>query len=89
MAFTIVDGNEAAGRIAYALSEVIALYPITPASPMGELADALAADETPNRWGTIPEVVEMQSEAGAAGTLHGATTRVRSRRRSPPARVCS
>ena len=75
MAFTIVDGNEAAGRIAYALSEVIALYPITPASPMGELADALAADSTPNRWGTTPEVVEMQSEAGAAGALHGATTR--------------
>ncbi len=75
MAYATVDGNEAAGRVAYALSEVIALYPITPASPMGELADALAADGTPNRWGTVPEVVEMQSEAGAAGALHGATTR--------------
>ena len=75
MAHVIVDGNEAAARVAYALSEVIALYPITPASPMGELADALAADATVNRWGTVPEVVEMQSEAGAAGALHGATTR--------------
>jgi pyruvate-ferredoxin/flavodoxin oxidoreductase len=67
-----VDGNEAAARVAYALSEVVAIYPITPASPMGELADAWSAAGRPNLWGTVPEVVEMQSEAGAAGTLHGA-----------------
>jgi len=67
-----VDGNEAAARVAYALSEVIALYPITPASPMGEHCDDWAAAGVPNRWGVVPEIVEMQSEAGAAGALHGA-----------------
>ncbi len=67
-----IDGNEAAARIAYSLSEVVAIYPITPASPMGELADAWAAAGRPNAWGSVPEVIEMQSEAGAAGTLHGA-----------------
>jgi pyruvate-ferredoxin/flavodoxin oxidoreductase len=67
-----IDGNEAAARVAYALSEVIALYPITPASPMGEHCDDWAAANRPNRWGTVPQVVEMQSEAGAAGALHGA-----------------
>ena len=67
-----IDGNEAAARVAYALSEVVAIYPITPASPMGELADAWAAGGATNLWGSVPEVVEMQSEAGAAGTLHGA-----------------
>jgi pyruvate-ferredoxin/flavodoxin oxidoreductase len=67
-----IDGNEAAARVAYALSEVIAIYPITPASPMGELADAWASAGRPNLWGSVPEVVEMQSEAGAAGALHGA-----------------
>ena len=60
------------GAVAYALSEVIAIYPITPASPMGEHCDDWAAAGRPNLWGTVPEVVEMQSEAGAAGTLHGA-----------------
>ena len=69
---TIVDGNEAAARVAYALSEVIAVYPITPASPMGEHCDDWAALGRPNLWGVVPEVVEMQSEAGAAGALHGA-----------------
>jgi pyruvate-ferredoxin/flavodoxin oxidoreductase len=68
----VVDGNEAAARIAYALSEVMAIYPITPASPMGELADAWAQAGRRNLWGSVPDVVEMQSEAGAAGTLHGA-----------------
>ena len=58
--------------VAYALSEVIAIYPITPASPMGELADAWAHAGRPNLWGVVPEVVEMQSEAGAAGAVHGA-----------------
>src|SRR5688572_8472884 len=67
-----VDGNEAAARVAYAVSEVIALYPITPASPMGEHCDDWAAAHRPNLWGVVPDVVEMQSEAGAAGALHGA-----------------
>jgi len=67
-----VDGNEAAARIAYACSEVIAVYPITPASQMGEHADDWSAAGRPNLWGVVPEVVEMQSEAGAAGALHGA-----------------
>ena len=70
--YACVDGNEAAARVAYALSEVIAIYPITPASPMGEYADDWAAANRPNRWGLTPEVIEMQSEAGAAGALHGA-----------------
>ncbi len=67
-----VDGNEAAARIAHRLSEVIAIYPITPSSPMGELADAWSAARRPNLWGVVPEVIEMQSEGGAAGALHGA-----------------
>jgi pyruvate-ferredoxin/flavodoxin oxidoreductase len=66
------DGNEAAARVAYRLSEVISLYPITPASSMGELSDAWSAAGVPNLWGSVPEVIEMQSEAGAAGTIHGA-----------------
>jgi pyruvate-ferredoxin/flavodoxin oxidoreductase len=72
MPFITVDGNEAAARIAYPLSEVIAIYPITPSSTMGELADAWAAEKRPNLWGAVPTVAEMQSEAGAAGALHGA-----------------
>ncbi len=67
-----VDGNEAAARVAYSFSEVIAIYPITPASPMGEHADDWATLGRPNLWGEVPEIVEMQSEAGAAGALHGA-----------------
>ena len=67
-----VDGNEAAARVAHALSEVIAIYPITPSSPMGELAHAWSATGYPNLWGAVPRVIEMQSEAGAAGALHGA-----------------
>jgi pyruvate-ferredoxin/flavodoxin oxidoreductase len=70
--WTTLDGNEAAARVAHALSEVIAIYPITPASPMGELADAWSAAGRANIWGSVPEVLEMQSEAGAAGALHGA-----------------
>src|SRR5262245_58223927 len=69
-----IDGNEAAARVAYALSEVIAIYPITPSSPMGEWADAWAAEGRRNLWGAVPSVVEMQSEGGAAGALHGALT---------------
>ena len=67
-----MDGNEAAAHVAYRVSEVIGIYPITPASPMGEHADAWSARGTANLWGATPQVVEMQSEGGAAGTLHGA-----------------
>jgi pyruvate-ferredoxin/flavodoxin oxidoreductase len=67
-----VDGNEAAAYIAHKLSEVIAIYPITPSTPMGELADAWSAANRPNLWGTVPQVIEMQSEGGAAGAIHGA-----------------
>ncbi len=67
-----VDGNEAAARVAHRVSEVIAIYPITPASSMGELADAWSHAGKENLWGAVPHVVEMQSEGGAAGTVHGA-----------------
>src|SRR6185436_15795688 len=67
-----IDANEAVARVAYQLSEVIAIYPITPPSAMGESADQWAAQKKPNLWGSIPSVVEMQSEGGAAGALHGA-----------------
>jgi len=67
-----IDGNEAATSVAYRASEVIAIYPITPASAMGELADAWAAKGRPNLWGAVPEVVQLQSEGGAAGAIHGA-----------------
>jgi pyruvate-ferredoxin/flavodoxin oxidoreductase len=68
----VVDGNEATASVAHRLSEVIAIYPITPASPMGELADWWSHGGRTNLWGTVPIVVAMQSEAGAAGTVHGA-----------------
>jgi pyruvate-ferredoxin/flavodoxin oxidoreductase len=67
-----IDGNEAAARVAYKLSEICAIYPITPSSPMGEAADAWSASHQPNLWGTVPAVMEMQSEGGAAGAVHGA-----------------
>src|SRR5439155_3617661 len=67
-----IDANEAVARVAYALNEVIAIYPITPASPMGEWAEAWAAAGKKNLWGTVPSVIEMQSEGGAAGAIHGA-----------------
>ncbi|HSG39338.1 MAG TPA: pyruvate:ferredoxin (flavodoxin) oxidoreductase, partial [Thermoanaerobaculia bacterium] len=67
-----VDGNEAAASVAYRSNEVIAIYPITPSSAMGELADAWAVERQPNLWGTVPQVIEMQSEGGAAGAVHGA-----------------
>ena len=67
-----LDGNEAAARVAYALSEVISIFPITPASGMAEHADDWAAAGRPNLWGKVPDVIEMQSEAGAAGAMHGA-----------------
>ena len=68
----ILDGNEAAASVAYRLSEVIAIYPITPSSPMGEWADQWQQEQRLNIFGTVPSVVEMQSEGGAAGALHGA-----------------
>ncbi len=68
----IIDGNAAAAHAAHATNEVIAIYPITPSSPMGEIADAKTAKGQANIWGTIPSVTEMQSEAGAAGAVHGA-----------------
>jgi pyruvate-ferredoxin/flavodoxin oxidoreductase len=67
-----IDGNQAAATVAHKLNEVIAIYPITPASPMGEWADEWSSRGQPNLWGTVPHVVEMQSEAGAAGAVHGA-----------------
>ena len=67
-----VDGNEAAASVAFRTNEVLAIYPITPSSPMGELCDAWSNQGRPNVWGNVPEIIEMQSEAGAAGTLHGA-----------------
>ena len=70
--FVTVDGNEAAASIAYRVNEVIAIYPITPASTMGEFADEWSAAGHPNIWGTVPHIVEMQSEAGAIGAVHGA-----------------
>ena len=67
-----IDGNTAAAYVAHATNEVIAIYPITPSSSMGEMADAKTAKGQANIWGTIPSVTEMQSEAGAAGAVHGA-----------------
>jgi pyruvate-ferredoxin/flavodoxin oxidoreductase len=67
-----IDGNNAAAHVAHATNEVIAIYPITPSSPMGEISDAKTAKGLPNIWGTVPSVTEMQSEAGAAGAVHGA-----------------
>ena len=70
--FSTLDGNEAAALIAHATNEVIAIYPITPASPMGEYCDTWSSLGRRNIYGTVPEVIEMQSEAGAAGAVHGA-----------------
>ena len=70
----MIDGNEAVAHTAYRLNEVVAIYPITPSSPMGEHADAWSAAGIENIWGTVPTVIEMQSEGGAAGAVHGALT---------------
>lgn len=70
--FTIMDGNEAAVRIAYKTSEICAIFPITPSSPMGEWADEWNSENRENIFGEVPKIIEMQSEAGAAGALHGA-----------------
>jgi pyruvate-ferredoxin/flavodoxin oxidoreductase len=71
-AIATIDGNEAVASVAHRINEVIAIYPITPSSPMGEWADQWSSEGKPNIWGTIPLVVEMQSEGGAAGAVHGA-----------------
>src|SRR5687768_16334677 len=68
----VIDGNEAAVHIAYKTSEVCAIYPITPSSAMGEWADEWSSENKPNIFGQVPKIVEMQSEAGAAGAIHGA-----------------
>jgi len=70
--FKTLDANEAVANVAYRLNEVIAIYPITPSSPMGEWCDQWASEHVPNLWGTVPHVIEMQSEGGAAGAVHGA-----------------
>ena len=70
--FKTMDGNEAVAYVAYRLNEVIAIYPITPSSNMGEWADQWMSEEVPNIWGSVPHVIEMQSEGGAAGAVHGA-----------------
>ena len=70
--FTAIDGNEAVAQVAYRTIEVISIYPITPSSPIGESADVWSSAGKPNVWGTVPSVVEMQSEGGAAGAAHGA-----------------
>jgi pyruvate-ferredoxin/flavodoxin oxidoreductase len=70
--FKTLDGNEAAAYVAYLLNEVMAIYPITPSSPIAEWCDQWASEGKRNLWGTIPSIVEMQSEGGAAGAVHGA-----------------
>src|SRR5208337_3865947 len=70
--YITIDGNEAAAYVAHKINEVIAIYPITPSSPMGEFSDQWSSEGQPNIWGSIPQVMEMQSEGGAAGALHGA-----------------
>jgi len=79
-----LDGNEAAAYVAHLTNEVIAIYPITPSSNMGEWADEWSSLGVKNLWGTVPDVIEMQSEGGAAGAIHGALQVGRSRPPSPP-----
>ena len=67
-----IDGNTAVAYVAHATNEVIAIYPITPSSSMGEISDAKTAKGEPNIWGTVPSVTEMQSEGGASAAVHGA-----------------
>ena len=72
MSKLIVDGNWAAADVAYRCVDFAAIYPITPSSTMGELADEWSFQHKKNIWGAIPQIIEMQSEAGAAGAMHGA-----------------
>src|SRR5210317_2563712 len=67
-----LEGNEAVARVAYAVSEICSIYPITPSSPMAESADVWSAKGKKNIWGQVPDIIEMQSEGGAAGAAHGA-----------------
>src|SRR5271169_1800643 len=69
---TMMDGNQAAAHVAHKVNEVIAIYPITPSSPMGEFSDEWSAAGEANIWGTVPSVAEMQSEGGASAAVHGA-----------------
>lgn len=85
----VVDGNEAAAHVAHKVSEVIAIYPITPSSPMGEWSDEWSAQGRKNLWGTVPQVTEMQSEGGAAGAVHGALQAGALTPPSRPLRGCS
>ena len=73
--FSIMDGNEAVAHVAYRINECVAIYPITPSSPMGEWADDWASQGKKNIWGTVPSVAELQSEGGASGAVHGALQR--------------
>ena len=84
-----LDANEAAAYVAHQLSEVIAIYPITPSSPMGEWADQWSSEGKKNIWGTVPLVVEMQSEGGAPARCTARCKPARSAPPSPPARACS
>ena len=72
-----IDGNEAAAYVAHKLNEVIAIYPITPSSNMGEHSDLWSSQGKKNIWGTVPDVMEMQSEGGASGAVHGSEEPVR------------
>ena len=85
---TIIDGNEAAADVAYRLSELCSIYPITPSSTMAELADEWSSHGRRNVFGTVPTVVEMQSEGGAAGAMHGALQGGPCPPPSPPRRAC-
>jgi pyruvate-ferredoxin/flavodoxin oxidoreductase len=85
---TTIDGNEAAASVAYRLNEVCCIYPITPSSPMAELADEWASKGRENLWGTVPTVAEMQSEGGAAARRTGPCRAAPWPPRSPPPRAC-
>ena len=69
--YITIDGNEAVARVAHKVNEVIAIYPITPSSPMAELSDVYSMKGEKNIFGTLPEIIEMQSEGGASGAVHG------------------
>ena len=71
----MIDGNEATASVAHRINDVCAIYPITPSSNMGEFADEWSAKGRTNIWGIVPDVIEMQSEGGAAGAVHGAPCR--------------
>src|SRR5262249_61060243 len=86
--FKTMDANEAVANVAYRLNEVIAIYPITPSSAMGEWADQWASEGMPNIWGSVPQVVEMKAKAVPLVPSTERCRRGRSRLRSPPPRAC-